>query len=142
VLLDPEGGTFWARFVDFVRDDVLPRDLIDPGDLDLFLVTDDAQAACDELMMFVRNYRSIRWVGKTLVVRVQHGPTDDELATLNRDFGWLATDGRIERTDPLPVEVSDQDALDLDRIALRYGGFYAGGLRRLIDALNRLPSLQ
>jgi hypothetical protein len=41
----------------------------------------------------------------------------------------------------LSAEVADSDELGLDRIALRYDGFHAGGLRRLINALNRLPSL-
>ena len=54
------------------------------------------------------------------------------------EFGSIATDGRIRRTDPLPAEVRSKDNLDLDRIALRYNGFAPGRLRRLIDALNRL----
>jgi uncharacterized protein (TIGR00730 family) len=141
VLLDHPGGTFWEGFLEFLRTEVMPRRLIDEGDLDLFLVTDDAQEAADELQTFMRNYRSIRWVGKTLLVRVVHGPTDEELAALEQEFGWLSTDGAIRRSEPLPAEVADDDALDLDRIALRYDGFHAGGLRRLIDGLNRLPSL-
>ena len=141
VLLDHPGGTFWQGFLEFLRAEVMPRQLIDEGDLDLFLVTDDAQEATDELERFTRNYRSIRWVGKRLVVRVEHGPTDDELAELQSAFGWLSTDGRIQGTDPLPAEVADDDDVELDRIALRYDGFHAGGLRRLIDALNALPSL-
>jgi uncharacterized protein (TIGR00730 family) len=141
VLLDHPGGTFWEGFLQFLRTDVLPRQLIDEGDLDLFLVTDDAQEATDELQRFVRNYRSIRWVGKRLLVRVAQGPTDDELAELQQEFGWLSTDGQIQRSDPLPAELADDDNIELARIALRYDGFHAGGLRRLINALNALPSL-
>jgi uncharacterized protein (TIGR00730 family) len=141
VLLDHPGGGFWEGFLQFLRNEVLPRQLIDDGDLDLFLVTDDAQKAAEELQRFVRNYRSIRWVGKRLVIRIARGPTDDELAELQREFGWLSTDGRIQRTDALPPEIADDDAVDLGRIALRYDGFHAGGLRRLINALNALPSL-
>jgi hypothetical protein len=141
VLLDEPGGTFWTTFVRFLRDDVAPRRLIDEEDLDLILVTDDADVAVNELLTFVRNYRSLRWVGEVLVLRMDHGPTDDELDELNDRFGSAATDGRICRTDPLPPETRDKDDLDLARISLRYNGFDPGRLRRLIDALNRLPSL-
>jgi len=141
VLLDRPDGGFWAAFVRFVRQDVLPRGLVDDNDLDLVLVTDDVKVACDELQTFVRNYRSIRWVGKDLVVRMAHAPTDDELAELDAEFGTLSLDGHLRRSEPLAAEVTDGDGVDLARIVLRYGGFEAGRLRRLINALNRLPSL-
>ena len=141
VLVDHPGGELWHGFVEFLHAHVLPRGLIDDFDFDLFTVTDDVQAACDELTGFVRNYRSIRWVGKQLVVRMAQGPTDDELVELNERFGKLSTDGTIHRTGPLPAERKDKDALDEARVVLRYDGFQAGGLRRFIDALNTLPSL-
>ena len=93
--------------------------------------------AAEDVLGFYRNYHSMRWVGDQLVIRMQHGPTDEQLAELNQRFGEIATDGRIERTEPLPAEVKDDDHLDLDRIVLRYNGFAAGKLRRLINAINR-----
>jgi hypothetical protein len=141
VLLDHPGGTFWSNFQEFLERAVLPRGLIDEWDLDLFKITDDVETAVTELETFVRNYVSIRWVGKLLVVRVKHAPTDDELAELNREFGSLSTEGKIERSAPLPPEIADGDALDCERVVLRYDGFQAGKLRRFINALNTLPSL-
>jgi uncharacterized protein (TIGR00730 family) len=140
VLLDEPGGTFWTGFLDFVRD-VDRHGYIDGDDLDLFLVTDDVQTAVDELLTFSRNFQSIRWVGDTLVVRLLHAPTDEELEALNDACGPLLLSGRIERTDPLPVEVADADHLDLARIKLLADQSAAGWLRRLLDRLNRLPSL-
>jgi hypothetical protein len=138
VLLDEPGGTFWSEFVRFLRDDVAPRRLIDPEDLDLILVTDDADAAVNELLTFVRNFHSLRWVNDVLVLRMEHGPSADELARLQDEFGSIATDGVITRTDPLPAEIRSKDNVELDRLALRYNGFAPGRLRRLIDALNQL----
>ncbi len=140
ILLDEPGGTFWRSFERFLEDVVAPRGLIDDDDRELFLVTDDAHAAVDEVLQFVRNYRSLRWVDDVLILRMVHGPSDDELAKLQEDFGSIATDGRINRTDPLPAEVRSKDNLDLARICLRYNGFAPGGLRRLIDALNQLAA--
>ncbi|MGI8662653.1 MAG: TIGR00730 family Rossman fold protein [Acidimicrobiales bacterium] len=141
VLLDRPGGTFWDAFVRFVHDEVMPRGLVDDHDLDLVLVTDDVSVACDELVTFARNYRSMRWVGKILVVRVAHPPTDAELTELDREFGSLSLDGHVRRSEPLPAEVADGDGVDLARVTLRYDGFQAGRLRRLINALNTLASL-
>lgn len=141
VLLDHPGGTFWLGFRRFLEAHVLSRGLIDEWDFDLFSITDDAGVACAEIQEFVRNYRSIRWVGKQLVVRMRHSPTDVELEELNRRFASLSTDGRIVRSAALPAEVADSDALDCERLVLRYDGFQAGKLRRFLDALNRLSSL-
>src|SRR6478752_332196 len=82
VLLDEPGGTFWSEFERFLRDDVAPRRLIDIEDLDLMLVTDDADAAVNELLTFVRNFHSLRWVNEVLVLRMEHGPSDEDLARL------------------------------------------------------------
>jgi uncharacterized protein (TIGR00730 family) len=141
VLLDEPGGTFWSAFDRFVRDAVASRRLVDHDDLDLYLLTDDVDAAATEVLTFTRNYHSLRWVRDRLVLRLQHAPTDDELADLVTRFGAIATDGRIERTAALAPEEKDADHVELPRIVLRYNGFAAGELRRLINALNTLPSV-
>jgi uncharacterized protein (TIGR00730 family) len=136
VLLDEHGGTFWPAFVGFLQAETASRGLIDEDDLELVLCTDNVHVAANEVLGFYRNYHSLRWVGEVLILRTQRGPTDEQLADLNQRFGEIATDGRIERTDPLSAEKRDDDQLELARIALRYNGFAAGKLRRLINALN------
>lgn len=138
VLLDEPSGTFWPAFAQFLRDETATRGLIDADDLDLVLCTDDVHVAATEVLGFYRNYQSLRWVGDQLVIRMHHGPTDEQLATLNEQFAPITTDGTIARATPLPAEVRDGDHLDLERIVLRYNGFAAGQLRRLINALNAL----
>jgi hypothetical protein len=64
------------------------------------------------------------------------------VAQLASGFGDLLLDGTIERTDPLPAEVGDQDHLELARLAMRYDPRQAGRLRGLINAINDLPSAQ
>src|SRR5947208_5305140 len=72
VLLDEPGGTFWSDFVQFLGEDVAPRGLIDEEDLDLITATDDADAAVDELLTFVRDYRWLRRGNDTRVLRSDH----------------------------------------------------------------------
>jgi uncharacterized protein (TIGR00730 family) len=140
VLLDVPGGTYWEGWARFVREQVAAKGLISPEDLELFLVTDDVRAACDEIVGFYRNYHSIRWVGGTLVLRLRSAPTDDEVEELNRRFAHLCASGRIERSDPLPIEVRDRDRLDLPRLTMTYDIFQVGAMHGLIRAINELPS--
>lgn len=140
VLLDRPGGTFWAGLRRFVDEQLVPSGVISPDDFDRVLVTDSVDAAVDEITGFYRNYDSLRWVGKRLVIRLQHAPTPAELDELSERFGDLLAEGRIEATAPLTAEQEDDDRLGLPRITLRLDQFRVGRLHRLIRALNALPS--
>jgi uncharacterized protein (TIGR00730 family) len=143
VLLDEPGGTFWHGWLRSLREEVSAHGYIDADDLALFVITDSVDTAVAEVIGFTRNFRSIRWVGERLVVRLTQAPTDEELEALNEEFADLLVGGvgRIERTGPLPAEVADDDHLDLARLVLPLDSSRAGRFRTLIDRLNSLPSL-
>ena len=141
VLLDEPGGTYWSSWLRFVEDGVGRAGYVDPDDFALFRITDDVAVAVDELVTFVRNFHSIRFVADRLVIRLRHGPTDEELAQLVTEFADVAKSGSLERTEPLAEEVAGDDHLDLARLVVRYDTSRAGRLRSLLDRLNRLPSL-
>lgn len=140
VLLDAPGGTFWRGLESFVVEHLIPAGVISPHDFDRVLVTDSAEQAVTRITGFWRNYDSLRWVDDLLVLRLKHQPTDAEIEALNIEFAPFVASGRIERTDALPVEVNDRDRVELPRVALRLRQREVGGLYRLIDALNALPS--
>ena len=79
-------------------------------------ITDSAEDAANEVIDFYRNYHSRRFVGNQLVMRLRSAPSDEELALLNEEFAYLLAGGVIERTDPLPAEVHDNDMLEKARI--------------------------
>jgi len=135
VLLDAPGGTYWHGWVRFVEDELLRNGLISPGDLELFTVTDDVDVACREVVGFYRNYHSIRWSGDRLIVRLQQGPDDAQLAELTERFADFV-DGPIERSGPTPAERSSGDAVDLDRIVMRWDKWRQSGIHRLIRHVN------
>ena len=120
VLLDVPGGTYWQTWDRFVRDELATRGLIDAEDHHLYLITDDVDAASAEIRDFYRNFHSLRYVGPTLVIRLQHAPTPEQLERLNAEFSDIYRDGGIEVTEPLPAEVSTDDRLDLARVKLRF----------------------
>jgi uncharacterized protein (TIGR00730 family) len=140
VLLDTPSGRYWDSWRRFVDDAVLSNGMIDPEDRRLYCITDNVEHAVSEVEGFYRNYHSLRWVGSRLVLRLRAAPTDEEVEELSGSFADLLADGRIDRTDPLPPEVSGQDHLDLPRLVLRLDPRRYARLRVLIDALNALPS--
>jgi len=140
VLLDRPGGTFWRGLERFVREELEGSGTISRGDLDRVLITDSADAAIAEITGFWRNYDSLRWSDRTLVLRVRQAPTPTELDELNERFAHLVEQGRLTVIDPLPEELADNDALDLERVAFVPKHIAVGELHRLIRALNELSS--
>ena len=72
------------------------------------------------------------------MIRLRQAPDDEQLAELNRRFGHLCRRGRIERSEPLAIEMKERDALDLQRIRFTFARHGFAQLRGLIDALNDL----
>ncbi|WP_136023696.1 LOG family protein [Microbacterium sp. K27] len=140
VLLDEPGGTFWQGLRSFIDDHLAPTGVISEGDFDRVVITDSVDAVRAEITGFWHNYDSLRWVGDALVLRLRAEPTDAEIETLNGQFASMLSSGRIERTEPRPPEVADDDNLDLPRLILHLDQRQVGNLFRLIGAINALPS--
>jgi hypothetical protein len=137
VLLDTPGDPYWEAVDRFVREQLVPRRMVDEHDTALYRVTESCAVAADEITGFYRNFHSIRTVGDTLVIRLRRRPDDAALADLSTEFADLLRSGRIRAAEAFKVEIRDRDALDLERIALDLDPRRRAGLRRLIDALNR-----
>jgi uncharacterized protein (TIGR00730 family) len=136
VFLDTPDDPYWETVHDFVGRQLVERGLVAPADTELYLVTDDCQAAVDEVVGFYRNYDSIRYVGQLAVVRMRQAPTNAQLAELNERFGHLCTNGRIVRAAPFEPERKENDKVDLARIALTFARHSYGDVRDLIDTVN------
>ena len=113
--------------------------LISPPDLSLVNLTDDVDEAVDTICRFYRSYHSMRFVGRRLVLRMQHEPSATDLAELNQEFGDLLEDGQIERVEATQPEIDDDDVPDLPRLAMAFDRRQYGRLRQLVDRLNDLP---
>lgn len=137
VLMELPGDRFWHAVETFIEDQLVPRRLVSPEDVALYRVCNDVDEAVGEIEGFYRNFHSIRFVGRRLVVRLLHEPTDELLAALQRDHGHLCRQGVFERSGPLPAEVADGDAVDKPRLVFDFVRRDWAGLRLLIDALNR-----
>ncbi|MFN8036271.1 MAG: TIGR00730 family Rossman fold protein [Acidimicrobiia bacterium] len=141
VALDVPGATFWERWRDFLAGSVEREGYTSSGDLDLVKTTDDVAEAVDYIVGFYRNYHSSRFVDGRLVLRMQHAPTDAELAALNADFADIVVRDEIEPIATTAPELVDGDHVDLARLAFRFDRHGWARLHALIDRLNTLPSL-
>lgn len=140
VLLEATSGSYWKSWERFVIEEVSSRGLISPGDNALYRIADTVEDAAYEILNFYRNYHSLRWVGDTLVLRLERRPTAEEAAALSEEFADIMTGSLRILERPLPAERRSDDFPDLPRVALRFDRINYARLRRLIDALNTLDS--
>ena len=136
VFLDTPGDPYWEEVAALVDSQVVARGLAAPSDTKLYFITDTCEAAVEEINRFYSNYDSMRYVGEKLVIRMQHSPTDAQLGQLNESFAHLCTEGTIDRIEPLPVEVRENDRVQFPRLAFHFGKHWFGDLRRMIDMIN------
>lgn len=136
VLVEEPGGDYWQGWLDFTHEHLHASGLISDDDLCLVRRCETVDEAVDEVLGFYDTYHSMRFVGGTLVLRLQRPVADDELAALNDEFADLVDHGRIERSGPTPSEVADDDVVDLPRLRLAFDRASYARLRRLLDRLN------
>lgn len=137
VMLDEPGGTYWSRWLDYVRAELLDNGLISPSDLSLFKVTDNVEEAVDEVLGFYSVYNSMRFVRDLLVLRLHVLPTKQLMERLNDEFHDVCASGHFELTDMHRLESDDEHLAHLPRIAFVFNRKAVGRLREMIDVLNR-----
>lgn len=136
VLVDEPGGTYWTRWQDFVKEDLLARGYISPGDLHLYTITDSVEAAVDECRNFYKVYHSMRYVKGELVLRLQATPPADLVEAINKEFADICVGGRFEVCGALPAEANEPALADLPRLTFRFNKHAHGRLRQLINRVN------
>ena len=139
VCVQAPGSDYWNRWMDFVSHQLLPGSFISESDLSLLKIFDNAEAAVEEIQHFYRNFHSYRFVKESLVIRMRHPLTPDQLKDVRARFHDLAPNGVIVQGKALAPELDDPDALSLPRLIVPYHRQDAGRLRQLIDWLNGLP---
>ncbi len=136
ILLDAPGGTYWNSWYSFLGTELIPLEMIHRDDTALFMITSSIDASINEITHFYSNYHSLRFVGDILIIRHRHKLVPDQLENLATDFADIALDGIIRKATPLPPERTDNDNLDMERIALKFDKSSYGRLRMMIDRIN------
>jgi uncharacterized protein (TIGR00730 family) len=136
VFLDAPGDTYWEQVNTFIQNELVSRGLVSGADMSLFYITNNIHEAVREIRSFYTNYHSLRYIGKSLVIRLQKLITDEQLAVVNQEFNYLCTEGSIERAETHKIEHRDNDHPELPRIKFSFTKVEYGDLRRLINRLN------
>src|SRR5262249_47434504 len=136
VMIDEPGGDYWLRWLAFIRDVLLKRQLISPPDMALFKVTSSVDEAVAEVLDFYRVYHSMRYVGRDLVLRLKYWLPESLLKRINEEFADIVVTGGFEQVAALPPESNDAQAANLPRLLFHFDRRNLGRLRMLIDLLN------
>ena len=135
VLVDAPGGIYWQHWRTYVVAELLRTGMISPEDMHLVRITDDVEAAVQEILRFYSRYHSMRFVKDVLVLRMNSPISDEQLAGLNDGFADLLKSGRIERT-PHVLPGEHGQFPDKPRLVLAFNRKSYGRLRLLINAIN------
>ncbi len=136
VLIDDEGG-YWDEWFKFLRDSLFKRGLISGEDFGLFTITRDYREAIDVIDEFYRNYHSLRYVGKKLVIRLNKQLSQEQCDILISEFSEiLAPDGTMALNEALPEEHDQPDLHKLPRLIIDFNQRSFGLLSALIRRIN------
>jgi hypothetical protein len=135
--MDEPGGSYWIRWIDFVKDTLLARGYISQSDLTLFERLDSAEDAVQRINHFYSRYHSLRYIDDRLVIRLTSGIEQRKAEDLRGRFSdTLRPDGEMYLSGPLPEEIDEPEIGHLPRLILNFKRHDFGRLRELIDAIN------
>ena len=137
VFVDEPGGTYWSDWLEFIRKHLEQDALISPDDFSLFKVTDDIEAAVDEIMRFYCVYNSMRYVREKLYLRLHVEPPAEFIERLNDEFSDIVESGKIARVPVHEWERDDTHLRDLPRLAFQFNQRSFGRLRQMVDLMNQ-----
>ncbi|HDN94653.1 MAG TPA: TIGR00730 family Rossman fold protein [Nitrospirae bacterium] len=137
LLIEEPGGTYWKRWVRFMKKELLAEGYISEGDFDLFECVDSVDTAVERINHFYSRYHSMRYVRGKLVFRLQSSISPADLVQLNKNFAdILVYDGKIDLSNPLPQESDEPELSGLKRLVVDFNQKDFGRLRHLIDHIN------
>jgi uncharacterized protein (TIGR00730 family) len=135
VMVDSPGGTFWQHWRTYIKAEILHNGMINEEDMNLFKLTDDVDAAVEEITGFYRRYHSMRYVGPKLVLRLHTLLPAQALERLNDTYRGILTAGRIEQC-PGPIEGEDNEHPAMPRLVLQFNRKNVGTLRLMVNEIN------
>ena len=138
VLLEPEGGTYWTAWLEFVDSVLIKKGFITFEDRNLLQVAHSAEEAAKFITEFFRIYHSLRYVRGLTVLRFTKEIPTDLINRLNSDFKDILESGKIEASPPLEDELKTWEHLDLPRLVFKFNHRNFGRLNEMIRTINDL----
>jgi uncharacterized protein (TIGR00730 family) len=138
VLIDEPGGSYWTRYVEFLKEELLSNRYINEADLDLFERPESVEKAVHQIRLFYSRYHSLRYVGEKLVIRLLTALEKEAVEDLNIRFAdILVPHGEITQSKALPAELDEPELAHLPRLVADFNRKDFARLHHLINAINR-----
>ena len=102
----------------------------------MYFIAENVDQAVEHVLAFYNRFRSYRYVGDRLVLRLDAPLSDEQVAELDGEFRDIIASGEMEQSGPLPGE---DDHLELTRLHFHHTRRAFGRTRRLIDRINEMP---
>jgi len=141
VLLDRPGGHYWDTWLSFLAEYLLKLGLVSQDDFHLFKIARDVDEAVSEIAKFYHNFRSYRWVGARMVIRLNRQLTPAAIEKIAADFADLLQGRPVMASGALPEEQNEPDLAGVPRLVLSPHRRNFGRVRQLIDAVNVAATL-
>lgn len=139
VLVDSPGDDYWRQWEAYVQKQLVTRGLVGANDSCLYRITDNVDAAVEEVRRFYRNYHSIRYFRDDVIIRLHRPLSGAQLAELSAQFSDLLVSGTFRTGAALPVERDEPALAQLPRLIFAFNRRDHARMRMLIDYLNQLP---
>src|SRR5262245_11246747 len=136
--MDLPGEDYWSSFDNFVREQLLRRNLISERDTKLYKICTSPQEGVDYIRHFYSTYHSMRFVRDRIVIRLEKDLSDAKLAELASEFSDLVKKGAIERTGALHEESNEPELDDKPRLVFALNRQSPTRLYEMILAINEL----
>ena len=137
IMLEAPGDDFWGPFLKSWVRRLLDDGLISPDDLGLIYHTDNAEDAVKYIEQYYTNYHSFRYVGQTILLRLNNSLSEQSLERLNAEFSNVLHKGKIEQVMNWPKN-DDEKYAHYPRLRMQLQHGRMNILPQLIQRMNAL----
>jgi uncharacterized protein (TIGR00730 family) len=137
VLMEPQGSTYWATWMYFIKGQLVKKGFIKKEDLNLIHIVKSVDAAVRYIEDFYRVYHSIRYVSGLAVLRLNREISEKTLKLINKKFKDILTSGQIRVSPPANKEIREGEFLKLPRLVMNFNMRDYGRLCEMIRVINK-----
>lgn len=96
VLIEPEGSSFWYKWVSLLNEKLLKNDFISRYDIKLFSYHNSVKSAVEEIRDFYRIYDSIRYIGDETRLYLKKPISESLIADIIAEFKDIFIDNTMK----------------------------------------------
>ncbi len=136
VMISEPGSSYWRKWLDYIKTELLDTRFISPEDMGLFTLVESVDNAVDVITSFYRVYHSIKYYQDLTILRINAVLSDAFLARLHNEFSDILVSGTFEQTLPGDLEIDQKDYPEKARLVFKFNKINFGRLCQLIRLIN------